>query len=199
MNIDYSYAGEELWYHSIFRKELVYLSAKLDTCKISYWLDWGTLLGALRNRKIIPWDYDIDLGIFCGDVSRLLCLIEGTKKDGYDIQIEADDNGCIEVVRFYLTNPGVFFHIDIFPWKIEGVNARLCYNGVIRPLEEIQTLSEIEFEGRMHPCPLFPEKAIERLYGENWREQKVYEGNIVWMKNHAKDNKDIKEEIKKYL
>ncbi len=31
--------------------------------KITYWLEYGTLLGAVRNNKIIPHDYDVDLGL----------------------------------------------------------------------------------------------------------------------------------------
>jgi len=33
-----------------------------DKYDIEYWLDCGALLGAVRDRKLIPWDHDIDLG-----------------------------------------------------------------------------------------------------------------------------------------
>lgn len=45
-------------------KQVLALSVDiLDSCNVNYWLDYGTLLGAIRNNDFIKGDGDIDLGI----------------------------------------------------------------------------------------------------------------------------------------
>lgn len=35
--------------------------AVLDEARVPYWIDCGTLLGLIRDQKIIPWDEDVEL------------------------------------------------------------------------------------------------------------------------------------------
>ena len=41
----------------------------LETLKIDYWVTDGTLLGIIRENRILPWDSDVDLGVRKSEVS----------------------------------------------------------------------------------------------------------------------------------
>lgn len=50
---------------------------------IKYWIDFGTLLGAVRHKGFIPWDDDIDVSMDEENVEKLISAIEKSKDFGY--------------------------------------------------------------------------------------------------------------------
>ena len=85
---------------------------------VRYWLEGGSLLGAARTGDIIPWDYDIDIGIYQGDISRCRHLshvrrtgIAVVDSDGF--VWEKANEGDFYRVQYSQSN---HLHVDIFPF-----------------------------------------------------------------------------------
>jgi lipopolysaccharide cholinephosphotransferase len=72
--------------------QLRLLDAVDEVCKkhnLSYWLDYGTLLGAVRNGKFIPWDDDIDISMSKEDHQKFLKIAQ--KEFPNDIFLQTHD------------------------------------------------------------------------------------------------------------
>ena len=60
----------------------------LEKHGLKYWLDWGSLLGAVRHQGFIPWDDDIDICIPADDYEKALQVLkEELEPAGFKLQV----------------------------------------------------------------------------------------------------------------
>ena len=107
--------------------------------EIPYWLDGGSLLGAVRHGGFIPWDDDIDLGMRLEDLKRFIQVAPAELGENLFLQTPESDPSSKEPIikirdlnSLYLESgdnlaadyqKGLF--VDIFPF--------IAYPSVPRP------------------------------------------------------------------
>ncbi len=169
------------------------VSGWLEEIGVDYWLEGGTLLGAVRdNGELLPWEDDVDVSVVMEDDSSWKALVAGVTacaaRDGYCIDI-FEPGGFIAVS--YATPRAVPLRwenyrlrgevrLDLttyWPTISEGkhVLRRSSLKGDMPAIEGggfgvarnlVLPTSTISLLGRDCACPRLPEDYLRVLYGD---------------------------------
>lgn len=161
---------------------------------LEIWLEFGTLLGAYRDGKIIDYDYDLDFGISEGSITH--DFIKHLDKNGFKLkhnfEIKSDNtlNNFISEYTFIYKN---IVLIDFFVFKM--IDSKLCsfafdkengltwaqtlskYDQCLRTTRRDFTPFELKlfnFYGADFYIPQNTELHLTEAYGEDFMIPKVY-------------------------
>ncbi len=149
--------------------------------KLIYWLEGGTLLGIIRENRLLPWDNDLDFSMMSDQLPSLDNLLLDLKKKGFRIRI-----------RRFLTTSEHFNQGDIRMIKIRRksffglIKGKVCLDVFVKyphngkayweiadklknvPLEFYTSFRSIEFKGSTYSIPEKTEAYLTYRYGD-WK------------------------------
>ncbi|CAF4718809.1 unnamed protein product, partial [Rotaria socialis] len=96
---------------------------------IQYWLSFGTLVGYVQRRGLLPHDLDIDVTMLSSDTPKLIEISKLNFSSTYEIKVQPQWKIVDELKRSYFRKDGINFiapnarfihqktryHVDIFP------------------------------------------------------------------------------------
>ena len=148
----------------------------LENTNIIHWIDFGTLLGAVRGKEVIKHTNDIDLSIMATNKEDAIMALEKHMGNTHNITILGSDTGshqwiCVTDKQY----PGISLDIAL---RIEHNNK--LYDGHIydkNPINVSDTfpLSQTEIYGFIFPSPRHTHNVLTNYYGPNYMIPRRYQ------------------------
>lgn len=162
------------------RRTAHHVFARLEEFGVRYWLEGGSLLGAMRSGDILPWDYDVDVGIFREDIKRCPWLVQAESHspvvdEGY-VWEKAREGNFFRVQFSHINH----LHVDLFPfYSRNGTMTKDTWFPTHKqdrefPEHFLRPLSSIEFLGRQVSAPNNIRDFLELKFGKGAIETPEY-------------------------
>lgn len=134
---------------------------------ITYYLAYGTLIGAVRHKGFIPWDDDIDVMVPIEDIERLYCILEEKSK--------------YKLINHFKEKNWVWFFSKLYDDRTEDVFVDPnSYEGKQkRHGQAIDIFPIAKFDGEHDVCVKRLKKCAGMVYRQFMYNHGYYRGNLL--------------------
>lgn len=132
---------------------------------VVYWLDYGSLLGAIRYHGIIPWDGDGDISFLKDDKNLKAALKEIVSNDSLisaNTMIASYKGMTVDFMRWIRT--GRSFEKYYPPWVKDNIITKASHRLDSFPVEDIGNRKKLMFLGIKAAVPEQYDLLIKRRY-----------------------------------
>jgi len=167
-----------------------------------YWIDAGTMLGAIRDQGHIPYDNDADVGMFQDDFDKFVSRLTELESEPYNYVIHKEVDGfmkifsrnvAIEESDGTVTSPC----LDVIVYKrfkeiviISNDEVRRKYPQCYHHVNQFNPLVRVHYGDLALTCPNNPLPYLERQY-PRWWEKRIYDHKIYNVEDVEKFNQDL--------
>ena len=154
--------------HEIFEKNNIF-----------YIIEGGTLLGAVRNEKLIPWDDDGDISVWKKDQEKIMSLVNEFAKHGYLLSETIHPR----VLRVVLDKKKNYPFIDIFLYDDPNPNDN--NNRIVRCLPKNNEDIKNGITCNKNQC-CYPDRSIDWWWKNSYtvndiHPRKLYKVNDIYL------------------
>jgi lipopolysaccharide cholinephosphotransferase len=153
---------------AIRKKEFLKICKILDSLNINYFLQTGILLGAIRDKDLIKWDWDIEISVFANQFLKKIDLVaKALKKNKFTI-ININNKKQDSKIDFKGKLEESVTGYTIFSWNYSKLRKVYWRREYSVPEHFLKNLSKIKFFNRYFKCPSYPKEYLSFAYGD-WK------------------------------
>lgn len=179
---------------------LVNIKKILDEIKVTNYLSAGTLLGAVRDKDFIRWDWDVQMYLLMENAFPLRYKIsENLSSNGFSIDKFYDSNDSL---KWSIGKEGAIF--ELTAWSLDGKWRHRRKKSLRVPAYLFNGNYVINFKGIDYRTLNPPEEYLEFCYGNwkipmrtsnkslymtsgHWRNNTIFNKTILFFKNKLKN------------
>ena len=152
----------------IMLEMLIEFDAICTKNKLQYWLDSGSLLGAVRHQGFIPWDDDIDIAMPVEDYCKFIEVAQSELSRDIFLQTSKTDkkfkfdyiklrSNKARIVEFHEKDRQIKYHqgvfVDIFPMlAIENTEEnKKFYDNTLKAIRDVSSIGLHTPDGKDDP------------------------------------------------
>lgn len=136
----------------------------MDEVEVPFFLLYGTLLGAVREKAFIAHDTDIDIGIYDGDRELFIVALGRLIQEGFQLIRTKIPDDLVTIMR-----DDEYIDIGIFTKNIAAGKEIYKYQRNAIAASSLDSLESIIFYGSPYAVPKDREKLLCNWYGNDWR------------------------------